>query len=124
MNAARESSKRRAPRLPTRLEGSLLGRSSREVRVVDLSLTGCLVQCGALLDQGSILDLEIRLPDPVAAKVRVTSAYLDGAVGPQESPRFLAGLEFIGIPARAQASLRRFLEDERKRRRGADATAR
>jgi hypothetical protein len=123
MTEARESSKRRAPRLPTHLDGSLLGRSPRPVRVVDLSLTGCLVQCPSLLDHGAILDLEIRLPDRVAAKVRVMNAYLDGATAPAESPRFLAGLEFLGLAAQAQASLRQFIEGERKRRRGADAAA-
>jgi PilZ domain len=123
MTQARDSSKRRAPRLATHLDGSLLGRSARPVRVVDLSLTGCLVQCPARLDHGAILDLEIRLPDPVAAKVRVASASLDGAVAPEEAPRFLAGLEFLGLAAQAQASLRRFLDAERKRRRDADAAA-
>ena len=46
---------RRAPRLPVDLEGSLRGRVVHPVRLLDLSLTGCLVRCDARLDPGAIL---------------------------------------------------------------------
>ena len=39
-------------------------------------------------------------------------------------PRFLAGLSFLGLQAQEEARLRRFLDDERKRRRSADPAAR
>ena len=114
-------SRRRAPRLPIHLEGSLSGRAPRPVTVVDVSLTGCLVQCGALLDPGAILDLQFALdPDPLAAKVRVAESYLDGAAPAAAAQRFLAGLEFLALPPREATRLRRFLDEERRRRRSAD----
>jgi hypothetical protein len=119
-----DASRRRAPRLPIERDGLLSGRQARPVKVLDLSGSGCLVRCDALLDAGAILDLELRLEkEPLRAKVRVTNACLDGAVVPGEPPRFLAGLEFLSLSAREQAALRRFLEDERRRRRSADAAA-
>lgn len=122
MTGRREPARRRAPRLPIQIEGSLRGRAQRDVVVLDLSLTGCLVRCGAPLDQGAILDLDLRLdPDPFAAKVRVTGASLDGSSLTGEPPRYLAGLAFMGLPAREEARLRRFLQEER-RRRSADAS--
>jgi PilZ domain len=114
-------SRRRAPRLPIRLAGSLSGRVPRQVTVVDVSLTGCLVQCGSLLDPGAILDLKLALePDPLAAKVRVADSYLDGGAAPAESLRYLAGLEFLSLPPREATRLRLFLDEERRRRRSAD----
>jgi hypothetical protein len=93
----------------------------RRVTVVDVSLTGCLVQCASLLDPGAILDLEMALDaDPLAAKVRVADAYLDGTAAPAESPRYLAGLEFLSLPPREATRLRRFLDEERRRRRSVD----
>lgn len=122
MTGRREPMRRRAPRLPIQIEGSLRGRAQRDVVVLDLSLTGCLVRCGTPLDQGTILDLDLHLdPDPFAAKVRVTGASLDGSSLAAEPPRYLTGLAFIGLPAREEARLRRFLQDER-RRRSADAS--
>jgi hypothetical protein len=55
--------------------------------------------------------------------VRVTNSCLDGSVSSGQPPRFLAGLEFLSLSAREEAALRRFLENERRRRRSADATA-
>lgn len=116
---------RRAPRLPVDLEGSLRGRVAHPVRVVDLSATGCLVRCDALMDTGAILDLHLRLRDePFVAKVRVIESSVDGSASPARSPGALAGLEFVSLPARDETRLRRFLEDERKRRRSADTTPR
>ena len=114
-------SRRRAPRLPIHVAGSLSGRVPRQVTVVDVSLTGCLVRCGSLLDHGAILDLILALdPDPLAAKVRVADSYLDGGAAPADPPRYLAGLEFLSLPAREATRLRRFLDEERRRRRSAD----
>lgn len=109
--------RRRAVRMPMNLPGSLVGRSPRDVAVVDLSLTGCLVQCDALLDHGAILDLRVNLgPEPFVAKVRVTEAFLDGAAPAATPPRYLAGLQFLGLPVQEEARLLRFLEEERRRR--------
>jgi hypothetical protein len=123
--AGRDASRRRDPRLRIERDGSLSGRQQpRPVKVLDLSPSGCLIRCDTLLDPGTILDLELRLErDPVRAKVRVTNSCLDGDTSPGELPRFLAGLEFLSLFAREQAALRRFLEDERRRRRSADAAA-
>ncbi len=109
--------RRRAPRMPIRLEGSLIGRSTREVTVVDLSRTGCLVQCASLLDHGAILDLRVQLgAEAFAAKVQVTEASLDGAAASAETPRYLAGLRFLGLPVQEESRLMRFLTEERRRR--------
>jgi len=122
MTEERNGVRRKAPRLPTRIEGSLRGRTQKGVTVVDLSLTGCLVRCGSLLDHGAILDLDLHLePDPIGTKVRVTEASLDGAAPPGGPPQYLAGLQFLGLSAREEARLRRFFEEER-RRRGADTS--
>lgn len=108
---------RRAPRTPIRLQGSLAGRTSRAVTVLDLSLTGCLIQCDSLLDHGAILDLRFRLGgEPFAAKVRVTDSYVDGAAATDSPPTCLAGLQFLSLPAQEEARLLRFLEQERRRR--------
>jgi hypothetical protein len=116
--------RRRAPRLATRLSGRLKGRVARPVTVVDLSVTGCLVQCGALLDHGAILDLDLDVAgEPLLAKVRVAEAYVDGAAA-APSAGFLAGLEFLGLPPRGAERLRRYLDEERRRRQHADAPAR
>jgi hypothetical protein len=113
--------RRRAPRLEVRLEGSLRGRTERPVSVIDLSLSGCLVRCAFALDHGAILDLHLRLQeDALGVKVQVTESSLDGASGNDEPARYLAGLAFLGLAAREETRLRRFLEGER-RRRNADA---
>jgi c-di-GMP-binding flagellar brake protein YcgR len=116
--------RRRSPRIDIKLEGSLCGRKRRPVAVLDLSRTGCLIQCDNLLDPGAVLDLELPLDEqPFTATVRVTEAYVDGTTAPSEAERYLAGLEFIGLPAREEERLRRFLEEARRRRPGADAPA-
>jgi hypothetical protein len=116
---------RRAPRLAVMLKGALVSRRERPCTVVDLSLTGCLVRCEAALDTGTILDLRTELDtSPFAAKVQVTESYLDGSIGSGDPPRYLAGLSFLSLQAQEQARLRRFLDDERKRRRDADPPSR
>jgi hypothetical protein len=116
--------RRRAPRLAIQLEGSLTGRAARGVTLVDLSLTGCLLRCEARLDHGAILDLSLPLEDgPLAMKVRVSETSLDGeSAAAGEARRYLAGLEFLGLPPRDAERLRRLLEEE-KRKRSADAPA-
>jgi hypothetical protein len=116
--------RRRSPRLAVERDGRLTGLHARTVKVLDLSAAGCLVRCDAPLEPGAILDLEIGLgADAMAAKVRVSHVCVDGAAQPGEPPRFLAGLSFLGLSARQQSVLRRFLDEERRRRRSADATA-
>jgi PilZ domain-containing protein len=106
-----------------RLAGRLDGRVSHPVIVLDLSVTGCLVQCGALLDHDSILDLEMEIGGPpLDVKVKVAESYVDGAAA-EAALRYLAGLEFLGLPPQAADRLRRFLDDERRRRQRADAPA-
>jgi len=125
MKKAREGRGRRAPRLAVELPGSLVSRRSRAVTVVDLSLTGCLVRGDAALDTDQVLDLRTELDSaPFTAKVRVTESYLDGSAGSAVSPRYLAGLAFLGLQAHEAARLRRFLDEERRRRRGADTPSR
>lgn len=102
----------------------MTGRVVHPVRLVDLSLVGCLVRCDALLEPGAILDLRLQLDDePFAAKVRVVDSSLDGSAVPERSTGAMAGLDFVSLAARDQTRLRRFLEDERRRRRSADAPA-
>jgi hypothetical protein len=106
----REAARRRAPRVPVTLAGTLRGRSARPVTLVDLSLTGCLLRCEAALDRGSIHDLELPLERGMRAKARVTESSRDGAaVG------FLVGLEFLQVKARDLAVLRSFLAAETRR---------
>jgi hypothetical protein len=121
---AMEGMRRRSPRLSIELEASLSGRSSRPVTVIDLSLTGCLVRCDALLEPGTVLDLSIRIDaTPFAVKVQVAEACVDGASLNAQAPGFLAGLRFLGMPAAAAIQLRKFLEAERRRRRSAHSPA-
>jgi c-di-GMP-binding flagellar brake protein YcgR len=116
--------RRRSPRIDIKLEASLSGKRRRSVAVIDLSRTGCLVQCDNLLDHGEIFDLLLPFEEqPFTAQVRVTEAYVDGTADESAARRYLAGLEFIGLPAREEERLRRFLEQERRRRPGADAPA-
>jgi hypothetical protein len=123
MDNARDVSRRRSPRLALRVVGLLTGRAARDVTVIDLSLTGCLARCPTPLDHGAILDLRLALEDgPLDVKVRVREASLDGESLPGESPHYLTGFEFLGLPAKDAARLRQLLDAER-RRRSADASA-
>lgn len=116
--------RRRAPRLSMHLPGRLDGRVAHPVTIIDLSATGCLVQCGRLLDPGAILSLAMEIGGPaLLARVKVAESYVDGTA-PQPEARYLAGLEFLGLIPQAADRLRRFLDEERRSRRGADAPAR
>ena len=115
-----DKARRRAPRRPTDLEGSLQGRSRRSVSVVDLSLTGCLVRGDQALDRGAILDLRLELfPRPIEVKVRVAGSSVEGESLAAGSPHYLTGLQFLALPLGAAARLRTFLVTERRRRGGA-----
>jgi hypothetical protein len=121
---ARSGGMRRAPRLSVDLEGSLVGRVAHPVRLVDLSAVGVLLRCDALLEPGAILDLHLTLRgEPFVAKVRVIDSSVDGTAVPEGAPRALVALEFARVAAQDQNRLRGFLEDERRRRRSADAPA-
>ena len=125
MTSENRPARRRAPRLRVERRGSLRGRVSRTITLLEISATGCLVRCEGRLLSGAIHDIELDLedghPTPLLAKVRVADASLDGA---SEEARSLAGLEFLGLSAVEDARLRRFLDRERRERRRADAPAR
>ena len=117
MTVSKQVWRRRAPRLTVDRPGRLSGRASHSVHVLELSLTGCLIRCGTLLDIGAIQDLEFTLDDgPLTAKVRVADAWVDGSATETDRQECLAGVEFMGLPAQQAARLRRFLEEERRRR--------
>ena len=106
-----------------RLAGRLAGRIALPVTIVDLSVTGCLVQCDALLDPGAILGLAMEIGGPaIDARVKVADSYVDGSA-PEGVARYLAGVEFLGLMPHAADRLRRFLDEERRRRLDADAPA-
>jgi hypothetical protein len=112
---------RRWPRAPVDLRGTITGRVTWSVSVVDLSLGGCLVQCPAALDRGSILDVRLTVSGRgLALRGRVSHASLDGPALPA-ALRYLVGLEFLGVPVREERQLRQFL-DEALRRRGTAST--
>jgi PilZ domain-containing protein len=105
--------------------GTVKGRLPHAITVIDLSLTGCLVRCGTLLKRGAILDFEMALDDgPLLAKVRVAESSVDGAAATDDTSGCLAGLAFLGLPPLEDARLRRFLDEEKRRRPGADASPR
>jgi c-di-GMP-binding flagellar brake protein YcgR len=112
----KDSSARRAFRVPVDLRGSVWHRAALRVAIQDLSLTGCLLQCPASLDAGTIVDVHVELgPDVFTTKARVVDASLDGAALPA-AMQYLLGLEFLGLAARHEADLRRFLDEESRRR--------
>jgi len=117
-----ETARRRAPRLAVAIEASLSGRAPHSVTVIDLSLRGCLIRGDAALDVGAIFDLALTLEGSLlAVKVRVAETSLDGDSLPESQPRYLAGLQFLSLPAADELRLRSFLESESRRRRSADA---
>ena len=108
---------RRSPRLDIKIPGSLSGRVRTSVTVVDLSLGGCLVRCDRPLSAGTVLDLRLDLGGrPFEAKVKAAESSVDGASLSEPRPRYLAGLEFLSLPADEELRLRSFLDAERRRR--------
>jgi hypothetical protein len=111
----KDSTARRALRVPVDLRGSLSHRASFPVAIQDLSVNGCLLQCPASLDAGTIVDVNVELEAGVlSTKARVVDASLDGSALPA-ALQYLVGLEFLGLAARDQADLRRFLAAESRR---------
>ena len=111
---------RREPRITVDLGATLGGRVARVVRVVDLSLVGCLIRSDAPLDAGAVVDLRLDMPDGLLhTKARVAESLLDGASLPGEPQRFLTGLEFMGLAAAAEVRLRAFVDAIAKRGRSA-----
>jgi hypothetical protein len=105
------------------LHATLGGRTARPARVVDINALGCLLRTDFALDPGAVVDVRIELPDgPLSAKARVAESSLDGAAL-SEGRRYLVGLEFLGAGAREEQRLRAFVEEESKRRRGANPPA-
>jgi hypothetical protein len=101
------------------LPASVGARSAGAARVVDASLVGCLLRCETDLDGGTVVDLQLELPDgPLRTKARVAQCSLDGhsLPGPR---RYLAGLEFLGLAAADEPRLRALLESESRRSAGA-----
>jgi hypothetical protein len=114
---------RRGRRVAVDLAASVGGRSPQAVRVVDVSLVGCLGRCYRRHDTGAVIDLQVELPDgPVRTKARVVQSCLDGQSLPGPK-RHLAGLEFLGLAATDEPRLRAFLESESRRRAGAGKAA-
>src|SRR4029453_16960114 len=90
---------RRWPRIPVALRGALTGRASWHVSIQDLSIGGCLVQCDAALDRGSIVDVAVQLGpgQSVDVKGRIVHASLDGALLPPPL-RYLGGVGSWAAP--------------------------
>lgn len=108
---------RRGRRLSVDLPASLDRRQPRTVRVLDLSLTGCLIRSDAALDRGAVVDLRIELPEgAITAKARVAETSIDGDSLRSPAPHHLAGLEFLGLPAADEMRVRSFLDSEGRRR--------
>ena len=111
---------RRGRRVRVDLPGTLGGRRPGPVRVVDLSVFGCLVRTKTSLVSGAVIDLRVELPDgSLDTKARVAAASVDGDSLPGPSKHFLAGLDFLALGAAEALRLRAFLDAEAKRRRGA-----
>ena len=112
----KDLSARRALRVPVDLRGTLRHGHAWDVVAMDLSLTGCLLQCPSGLDGGTIVDVALDLgPRRLSAKARVVDVSIDGSALPAAS-RYLVGLEFLGLPVREESDLRSFLEGEARRR--------
>jgi hypothetical protein len=111
----KDSSARRAPRVPVDLRGSVSHRGSWDVSVLDLSLGGCLLQTPGGFDSGTIVDVGVDVgARRLTAKARVVDVSLDGASLPS-TMRYLVGLQFLGLPARDESELRHFLAEEVRR---------
>ena len=108
---------RRTPRLDIEIPAFLEARVRIPVTLVDLSLGGCLVRCDRSLGAGKVLDLRFELGGrPFEVKVKAAESSVDGTSLSEPRPRYLAGLEFLTLPAEEELRLRSFLDAERRRR--------
>lgn len=106
--------RRRVPRVVASGEAVLGGRRRRVVGLRDLSTRGCLVRSERRLAPGQILDLALELGgQALRLKARVAEVSVDGVE--RALPRYLAGLEFLGVKPADERRLERFVEAERRR---------
>jgi PilZ domain len=106
-------SSRRAPRvnLSARVEG--LAQYWSDVRVVDVSPTGALLECPAYLEKNSVLTLQFSIGDsPLSVRARVIHCTL------HEQDVFRTGVRFDPLPAelrdRVRDLIRASLHQERR----------
>jgi c-di-GMP-binding flagellar brake protein YcgR len=99
--------------LSARVEG--LAQSWSDVRVVDLSSTGALLECSRSIEQGSLLTLQFALGDSllsVRARARVVH------VTELDQDLYRAGVRFEALPAelgeRVRELIRTNLREERR----------
>jgi c-di-GMP-binding flagellar brake protein YcgR len=93
----------------------LLGREQRPVRLVDLSVTGCLVSGAGRLAPGAIHDLRLELDDgPLTAKVRVADSSVDGTSLDREATHYLSGLQFVTLLPGDERRLLRLVDSLRR----------
>lgn len=112
-----ERTGRRAPRVAAHWEGVLVGRGEHPIRLVDVSVGGCLVSVGVRLAPGALHDLRLHLEDgPLTAQVRVAETSVDGSSLGGEETRYLSGLQFVAVPAADERRLLSLVETLRRAR--------
>lgn len=118
-------STRSAQRVSVDIDGAIKGGVRHAVKVLDLSMTGCLVRGPSHHPTGAILDLDVALTRGVAlhTKVYVVDASLDGAAMESGERAYLTGLRFLALAPQDAEALRRFLDQEDRRRRCAHSPA-
>ena len=118
-------STRGAPRVSVDIDGALKGGVRHAVKVVDLSMTGCLVRSQSRHPTGAILDLDVALnaANALHTKVQVVDAALDGATMETGGQAYLTGLRFLALTPPDTVALLRFLDQEDRRRRRAHSPA-
>lgn len=111
--------KRESPRT------EILGRLSGEVTVPapmlvrDISRTGAQIECAFPLVLGSAHEIRLHLDDDtVVVKARVVRCHI-ADIG-RDMVRYVAGVEFVDLPAYADAAIALYLESV-KRERESDA---
>jgi hypothetical protein len=106
---------RRAPRVTASWSGVLVGRDERAVKLVDISVSGCLVSGDMRLAPGALHDLRLELEDgPLTAQVRVADSSVDGASLGRPAPLYLSGLQFVALPPPDHQRLLRLVEGLRR----------
>ena len=95
--------KRRHPRLPVLVECRLDGASGRhEMRMTDLSPTGCFVDTSMSFPEGSQVTLYARLGDGEVA--------LPGRVVPIKTGGFGFGIEFVDLDEKSKKQLDSYIQ--------------